>query len=289
MPRDWHPQAQKVPMEHAGTYTGGAWKVLLHSTEGGSAAGAFGAYRAKRSAPHLTVTVERGRFEIFQHIPFSRAGRALEHPAGIGDTNRNRNIQIEMVGFCGKGFNDTMYRGMAGLIDWLCGEFNISKRASFGFSNCARQTRRLSWGEWNRYSGVLGHQHVPGNHHTDPGALNVDKLLGGHRPASRTIKQGVSGADVADFQRSLNKRLAARKKPTIDADGEYGARTERARDIVLYDLGFPLGVCRGDGASKRVQALVRDPKKRPNTYLTTAVKRKAAHQRAESKPAEAKH
>lgn len=276
-------------MENAGTFTGGAWKILLHSTEGGSASGAFGAYRAKRSAPHLTVTVEGPKFEVFQHIPFSRAGRALEHPPGTGDTNRNRCVQIEIVGFCAKGFNDKMYAGMADLIDWLCAELNIPKRATFGFSTCAVQRRRLSWGEWNRYSGILGHQHVPANHHTDPGALNVDKLLGGHQPASRTIKQGMSGADVANFQRSLNKRLAARKKAPIDADGEYGARTERGRDVVLYDLGFPLGVCRKDGASTRVQALVRDPRKRPAAYLATAVERKAAHQKAEHQPAEARH
>jgi hypothetical protein len=37
---------------------------------------------------------------------------------------------------------------------------------------------RLSPVEWLRYEGHLGHQHVPNNHHGDPGAFKIALVIG---------------------------------------------------------------------------------------------------------------
>jgi peptidoglycan hydrolase-like protein with peptidoglycan-binding domain len=92
--------------------------------------------------------------------------------------------------------------------------------------------------------------------------------------ASRKIGPGDSGSDVEEFQRHLTKRLRARSLPTITADGDYGKQTERARREVTRLLGFPASVVHRDGATPRVQKLVKDPSKRPKSYLVTAKKRK---------------
>jgi hypothetical protein len=31
--------------------------------------------------------------------------------------------------------------------------------------------------EWKMFSGWCGHQHVPNNDHTDPGAIDIDSLM----------------------------------------------------------------------------------------------------------------
>lgn len=281
--RDFHPRAERVDGRNAGSYTGGAPKLLWHSTEGSTAEGAIAAYRSHGSWPHFTAEFRNGRFKLFQHIPLSKAGRALEHAAGTGETNRNRVIQVEIVGFARDAprFPDQLYAGLADLARFIEKEFGVRPVARFAFQPPDRPGPRLSWGEWNRYSGHLGHQHAPFNHHTDPGKIKIERILTAPKYASRKIGQGDGGPDVEEFQRHLNRRLAARALQTIVADGDYGQKTERARDDVTHLLGFPLSVVHGDGATPRVQQLIKDPSKRPKAYLETAKKRKQKEEQKE--------
>jgi hypothetical protein len=110
------------------------------------------------------------------------------------------------------------------------------------------------------------------------------KRLGGNGDApipfaSRKIGPGDSGSDVKEFQRHLNKRLAARSLPTIGVDGDYGQTTERARHDVTKLLGFPASVVHRTGATPRVQTLVKEPSRRPKSYLETAKKRRRKAER----------
>lgn len=79
----------------SGSYTSGPFKIVHHTTEGSSAEGAFGAFRANRSDPHFTVDSSK----IYQHINTGKAARALRNAAGGVQTNRDSAIQIEVVGF----------------------------------------------------------------------------------------------------------------------------------------------------------------------------------------------
>ena len=73
------PFAVQKPISGAsGSYTGGPFKIVHHTTEGGSASGAFQAFRAHRSDPHFTVD----HHAVYPHIDTSLAARARRRPAG---------------------------------------------------------------------------------------------------------------------------------------------------------------------------------------------------------------
>ena len=67
-----------------GSYVSCPWKFLLHTTEGSSAEGAFGAYRSSGCFPHFTVDGET----VYQHLDTSVAGSALKNLGGGVETNQ---------------------------------------------------------------------------------------------------------------------------------------------------------------------------------------------------------
>lgn len=99
----------------SGKYTGGIFKIVHHTTEGGSAEGAFAAFKAHRSDPHFTVDANK----IYQHIDTDVAARSLRNAAGGVETNRDRALQIEVVGFAGKTKNKATMKNLARLCRWL--------------------------------------------------------------------------------------------------------------------------------------------------------------------------
>ena len=86
------------PGHDAGGFTGGGAKIVHHSTEGSTFAGALSAFTAHNDFPHFTDTFENGVYVVHQHLPLNVAARSLEHPSGTGETNRDHCIQIEHVG-----------------------------------------------------------------------------------------------------------------------------------------------------------------------------------------------
>jgi hypothetical protein len=180
----WHPDAVRVTMEDAGSFTGGGSKIVHHTTEGGSISGAESAYRSKRAAPHFTFDHDAN--VLHQHIPLNQAARALRHPSGP-ETNRggHRVIQIEHVGFAATShdWSDAAYGRIAALCRWI--ESNIGgspvRDATVSFGAGAP---RLSGAAWVAYTGHIGHMHCPGNDHIDPsgqisdsGPFQISKVL----------------------------------------------------------------------------------------------------------------
>ncbi|RMF59089.1 MAG: hypothetical protein D6746_08790, partial [Bacteroidetes bacterium] len=47
--------------------------------------------------------------------------------------------------------------------------------------------QRFTIDEWNKFSGVCGHQHVPDNDHWDPGKLDAVTILRVARAANETL------------------------------------------------------------------------------------------------------
>ena len=178
------------PGESAGTWAGDdedAPKIVGHTTEGENPEGAFSAYKANRSWPHLTV--DPTRRDRWQHLALDVPARALRNRAGGAETNREpRVFQVEILGFA-----SLSHLWPAAELDWLGAEvFGPLARATgtplvstvefFGegagwilASESARQ--RLSVEAWDRYAGILGHQHVPENTHWDPGRLDVARII----------------------------------------------------------------------------------------------------------------
>src|SRR5262245_58825407 len=81
-----------------GSFVGGPFKVVHHTTEASTYAGAKAAYKANRSDPHFTVAGE----DIFQHIDTGLSARSLRNQDGGVQTNRDSAVQIEVVGFAGR-------------------------------------------------------------------------------------------------------------------------------------------------------------------------------------------
>ncbi|HEX4717865.1 MAG TPA: N-acetylmuramoyl-L-alanine amidase [Thermoleophilaceae bacterium] len=276
--KNWHPNANKLVGNHAGKQVEGGRKLVWHTTEGFSAEDAISAYRANNGWPHFTLEYKNGRQRLFQHVPLSLAARSLEHPGGTPETNKANVIQVELVGFAKDtpSWSAGQYAAIAELARWIERNFKVPRTCGVTFVPVDHE-RRMSGEGFVDYSGHCGHQHVANQnvfHHTDPGDLRIELVLGGSTYASRALSPGDSGDDVREFQAHLDKRLHARHLPEIAESGSYDPPTDGATKLVTFYLGFPLDVVARHGATPRVQRFIRNPDLRPQLYLVRARKRK---------------
>jgi hypothetical protein len=180
--RDFFQHAIHTPAPRdAGTFTGGGAKIIHHSTEGSTFAGAMAAFRqGGDSFPHFTDTFENGVYRVHQHIPLSHAARALEHPPGTPETNRDRCIQIEHVGFAAHMHEipEGYIAGIARLCRFIENQVGVARVAPFAFTPPG-VAHRLGADTFHHFSGHLGHQHVPNQPagHSDPGRLPIASIL----------------------------------------------------------------------------------------------------------------
>jgi hypothetical protein len=153
-----------------GDYLGGPFKIVHHTTEGTSYAGAKAAYKAKRVDPHFTVAGE----DIFEHIDTGKSARALRNDPGGVQTNRDSAVQIEVVAFAGKPKDIATLRSVAKLCRWIEETHGIEQtwpngppRASTNGHDPGGHNR--SSATWDASGGHYGHSQVPENNHWDPG------------------------------------------------------------------------------------------------------------------------
>lgn len=128
------------------------------------------------------VTLQR-----VQLLPLNIAASALAHPPSV-ETNHDGAIQMCIVGRATNMPNLT-----AAQLTWLgtdvlapvsrmVPELPIDTKAQFygdhaGFTIASANARqRMAPPVWDNFSGQAGHQHVPGNDHWDPGALDVSAI-----------------------------------------------------------------------------------------------------------------
>jgi len=175
----WWPNAHRDELRNAGAMISGAPKIVLHTTEGGSYAGARNTYSGTN--PHFTVTYERGYFEAYQHTPINLAGMALRTDPSFSP-NRNNAIQIEIVGFAQKvsalpkGYLD----GIALLLRWIESQTGSARQAAQFLpypDSYGNNPYRMTPSRFSSFSGICGHQHVPFNSHGDPGNIDIAYLI----------------------------------------------------------------------------------------------------------------
>lgn len=153
----------------AGAFTGGGWKFVLHTTEGGSYDSNVSLLRGVNT-PHFVFGKETGRdhWSVAQLLPLNRAGKALANNTGDGyQTNRANAIQVEIVGYTSEipDWSDLMYKRLANFFELVRHRVSIRRQAPLDFSgNVHRMTDR----EWVDAEGIVGHIHAPDNDHTDP-------------------------------------------------------------------------------------------------------------------------
>ena len=154
----------------SGAHVGGPFKIVHHTTEGSSAAGAMAAFRSNRSDPHFTIDANN----IFQHIDTAFGARALRNRPGGVQTNRDGALQIELVGFAHLAKNPRALANVARVCRWLESEHGIPNtwpsgppKPAVNGKDPGGHNRNAS--TWDSQGGHYGHCHVPENDHWDPG------------------------------------------------------------------------------------------------------------------------
>jgi hypothetical protein len=169
----WCPFATNKKVGYnGGAYTGGPFRIVLHTTEGSSAKSAIDEFKTEY-APHFVVN----EGAIYQLLDTSIAGAAMRHK-GSPETNRLSAIQIEMVGFAGKPKNLAMLANVARLCRWIEAEHHVPQVWPNGL--CVPAVNGKDGNKHNRSvegwlkGGYFGHEHVPENVHWDP-ALTLEE------------------------------------------------------------------------------------------------------------------
>lgn len=171
---------------------------VLHTTEGTTLPG----YSGGATAPNYTAVPDfvARRLRWFAHFPDERSSRALMNLSGGVETNTANAVQVELVGTCAPGTRDAWrkvgrqfiywpdpprwaLRDLAHFIAYMHNRHGIPLDGprddrwkpypeSYGSGG-----QRLTAREWREFKGWCGHQHVPENHHGDPGDFPFSTLM----------------------------------------------------------------------------------------------------------------
>lgn len=266
------PFAQQMQITGSvGAYAGGPFKIVHHTTEGGSAASAFEAYRANRSDPHFTVDDTT----IYQHIDTAVSARSLKNASGGVQTNRDSAIQIEVVGFAHLPKSQATLRNVARLCRWIEATHGVARVWPNGPPKPARNGRdpgghNRDAATWDLRSGHYGHSQVPENDHWDPAytdaesafvlgfapdaddAGKFDKLITGNPKTGADLAAAVSTMpDHADVAAPRRRTRPAWVRRAVNEDGLdevplFGAPNDRLGrlDALEYDEDGSLALAR---------------------------------------------
>lgn len=166
-------------------------KLVLHTTEGGNYP-STATYDNGRKAPHFTIDPWNRTWR--QHYPLSEAAWALK-ATSLVSTNTMGAVQVEIIGTCDPrnaalatkyvpGLRGDNLTWLLGLLRTIAGKAGIPWQApgltwiEYPASYGTGAVQRLSPAAWTAYRGLVGHQHVPGNSHGDPGKIPIDQWLG---------------------------------------------------------------------------------------------------------------
>ncbi len=212
--------------------------IVLHTTEGTS----IPSYSAGQ-VPHLTgkVNVRTKQIDWYQHLPFRRNARGLLNRRGGVETNHHGAIQIELCGTSGwanrrggyGAFPDWakaegwMLEEVGKMVRWLSDQYKIPLVAPYKFDVWQYGRYRMSFSQWRRFRGICGHQHVPENDHTDPGAIDIQAIL-------RYALSGKTGAAYTKATPITPSRLTV--------DGILGPQTiARLQQYLMVDTDGIIG------------------------------------------------
>lgn len=181
----WVPGAERLAhAKSAGLpyLTDAPWRFVFHTIEGRPSAANFRVLAARhRTPPHLWAMPSEDL--LLQVIPLDRAAYALAHPSGTPHTNRLRAVQVECWGFA-----RDMGSAPSDVLEWLATRvlapvarlvpIDLANVRTTGGSECygRRSACRMTDAEWQAFTGVCGHQHVPHNSHWDPGRLDLSAV-----------------------------------------------------------------------------------------------------------------
>lgn len=183
----WHPLSGGV-----GRMNHDPAKIVHHTTEGSTAAGALSALGAKHADSHFVVGLDKegkfgkpGGFVTIQLIDTSEAARALRNAPGGVETNKDNAIQIEVVGFAAKPKDAPTLALVANLCRWIETTHGVARTWPSGMPKVAVNGQdpgghNRSVDNWIHKSGHYGHSQAPENAHWDPAytATEVAIIMG---------------------------------------------------------------------------------------------------------------
>lgn len=235
---------------------------VVHTTEGTS----LPSYGGGATAPNFTAVPDFGRKKLkwYQHFRVDTSSRALVNAPGGVETNTANSLQVELVGTCDltthKRWNDQGARHIfwpaapdwaqlevAKFVRWLADEHGLPMKSELGGSplpfkaypgSYGSNGVRLSYSQWRSFTGWLGHQHVPENHHGDPGALPMQRILAFARDKTWEKEDlDMTPEQVHKAVWGLDKIPAPENAPTRDTNPTWKAENflrdidKRVRDM----------------------------------------------------------
>lgn len=243
-----------------GTYSDGAWKFVLHSTESppGSINGINSLFRAQPcSAPHITID-PAGTQRRVQYIPWTMAACALKGGRGGWQTNRARAVQMEICGYAKDSptWSDSDLWQCADVIaDVIKDGCPINPHVVNDFTKFTgvlateNAAQRMSPQQFKDFPGITGHIEVCFQDHWDTGKMRsldlarmVREILDGAgytlppptagsggssgTVAAGYIRSGMAGG-IVKFIQELLIGLQYDLSP-YGADSQFGSVTDRA-------------------------------------------------------------
>lgn len=158
----------------SGDYTGGPAKALLHATIAPSMA--LPGYANQGMAPHETLRWDAVKKKLIanQHYWFNNFAKALANAPGGVETNRDSVLQWELAGYLGAN-GATVPRGEFDILTapdtyWEQVADHIGPTiVSWDIQQTIYPTAagRMSYSQWDNFSGLCTHADVPENNHWD--------------------------------------------------------------------------------------------------------------------------
>ncbi|WP_375431902.1 hypothetical protein [uncultured Friedmanniella sp.] len=193
-------------------------KLVLHTTE---SAGGWPGYQGGAITP--TLTYEPWRHAWRQHLPVNGSARALVDGSGTAvRENRDNVAQLEISCYCDPrhadsgrfvtDLDDQALHDLGAFVGWLHEHWELPLALAPAWlpypQSAGASPVRMSGPEYDRFRGVLGHQHVSINDHGDPGALNVEQILA-YAGGQPTPPRAVAHWSLADWEAGDPATVAA--------------------------------------------------------------------------------
>lgn len=144
-------------------------KIVLHTTES--------AGLPSFSGNHPNLAYVPATRKWYHCTPINGSSTALSND-GSHQTNRANVVQVEIIGYAkdsGK-LPQTAIDDLGAFVAWMHKEWGVPLTAAPKWTG-PNTTARMSWSQYVAFKGVLGHQHVPGNTHWDPGQINAAAII----------------------------------------------------------------------------------------------------------------
>lgn len=226
-------------------------KFCLHTTETKSWPSYDGGAKAPNATYHPLLRQTR------QHFDSDRSSRALQDPSSTTvRENRDNIFQLEIIAYSDYALAQSVdglwigdlteehYADIAEMLQQLHNDLGLPLEASVQWRE-GRKTAyndvRLNGPAYDAYKGILGHVHVSGNSHWDPGgfyysqlAAKVEEAVMALTDADKTWLRSAINAEVIEALEAARPWRSASVRAWAEANGISSEVSHRSMQEYLY-------------------------------------------------------